>query len=346
MNMDSGWRTPANKAANVDHDLGKNRRSGKRLVLWGRAQTFVGYVLILMGAGLGAAAYSASDGDVRSQTFLVTMVVAISCPFVGHYLFHKGRSIRLQGEQLRAEIIDSFEQLAQQKYLLYLRPFDLDAQTAELPTEPPSRLWASDANLSWKTHEEQMMRWFKGYGQIIAVGRPSEPLPLAGAKRGYLNDDDWKDVVSRLISGAHAVVLAVGPKPGTVWEFTEVLRTTEPERVVLLVCHQEAPYSEFRDMARDEYEWRSSVEAGQWPPLPELPDYPPLQYPQRRSWDFGLKGVITFDATWGATFTRFDPTRPVIPISLIINGIQRRGMKPIQKRLAQLPRRRRKDTQV
>ncbi|WP_432747621.1 hypothetical protein H7827_26575 [Streptomyces sp. JH002] len=330
-------RTPT--AHGPSDDANVRRRRGGRLALSGRLQTFAGSTLMLAGVGIGSAAGNVSQGDPARPGLWIALLSAVVCGALGVPLFHRGRRARVHGDRLGSATIDSFETLARQRYVLYLRPFDLDAQTAELPTEPPSRWWASDFHLSRKTHEEQMMRWFAGLGPSIAVGRPGEPLPLTGARRGYLGDGEWKEVVGALIARAHVVLLAVGPKPGTVWEFTEALRTTEPGRLVLLVCHRPEPYERFRHMVAGEYERRARTEPGPWPAPPRLPDYPALRHPGRRSWDYGLKGVITFDPDWKATFTRFDPTQPLVPITLIINGIQRRGMRPVRARLAELPAR-------
>jgi hypothetical protein len=308
-------------------------------VALGRVETFTGSTLLLAGVGIASGTAHSLSGNLSQTTPWAVLVLASLLSWGGIALFHKGRRVRVLGERLRSETIRSFDELSGQHYVLYLRPFDLDEQTAELPTEPPSRWWASDFNLSRRTYEEDLVRWFEDVGRVVAVGRPEEPLPLVGAQRGYLSHDEWQDVVSRLITGAHVVVLAVGPREGTVWEFNEALRRTDPERLVLLVYHRVEAYDQFRSMVRAEYNKRSRSEPGPWPSLPDLPGYPPVRHSGRRSWDYGLKGVITFDSAWRATFTRFDPTRPLIPITLAVNGIQRRGMKPVQDHLAQLPAR-------
>ena len=71
---------------------------------------------------------------------------------------------------------------------------------------------------------------FKPLGQVIAIGRPSEPMPELGAVRFYVSDDEWQAVVLNWIAKAELVVLrqmmgtqiykeiarALGCSPGTV----------------------------------------------------------------------------------------------------------------------------------
>ncbi|WP_158702002.1 hypothetical protein [Kitasatospora sp. MMS16-BH015] len=163
------------------------------------------------------------------------------------------------------------------------------------------------------THEESLVRRFRRFGRVIAIGRPGEPLPLPGASRAYLPLDDWQDTVSELIGHAHLVLLSVGPGPGTVWEYTETLRRLPPTRLVLLVYCAPEVYDAFRTAVTEEYARRSATEPGPWPPLPELPPFPAPAWPVRPRWNVWLNGgrsrlrwdfVLRPTGNWGAASQR------------------------------------------
>ncbi|MFC4336223.1 hypothetical protein [Salininema proteolyticum] len=321
-------------------DTGSRRTQadrGARLILWGWILTAVGVVMLMVGVGGGNAVNSAADGDYSRPGPWIAFAVLLAVALPGIPLLVRGRTMRAQGRQLKATTLESFDSVLNGRYVLYLRPFDFDEAMRELPTEPPSRLWSSEFNLSSRTHEESLLRWFRKTGRSVAVGRPDETHPMPGADRGYLRHDDWKEVVGRLIARAHSVLISIGPRPGTVWEFTEALRACPPERVILPVYRRPEAYARFVHMVREEYHRRKRTEAGPWPEPPTFPAYPLKRHPNRRDWDFALKGVITFDSQWRGEFTYFDPTLPLIPVMLAFDRIQRQGMRPLAERLASLP---------
>ncbi|MBL1101080.1 hypothetical protein [Streptomyces coffeae] len=275
---------------------------------------------------------------------------------VGVCIFLVGRLVVVRGKQHTAGVIDCVHGLAGTRYVLYLRPFSNDPDMASLPDD----LTGGGANtenlffVSGLTHEEALVRRFRPFGRVVAIGRPGEPLPLPGAARAYLPLDDWQDAVSGLIEGAHVVLLSAGPGPGTVWEFVEALRVLPPERLVLLAYCDPAAYNRFREAVAEEYSRRSRTDpAGPatdvWPPLPALPDFPPPSRSQRPRWevllnggrkrlrwDFPLKGLVAFGPDWQATFIRFDPTTLRVPSPVTLHRLVKRELQPVLDKLTAL----------
>ncbi|MFI0469494.1 hypothetical protein ACH347_35935 [Saccharopolyspora sp. 5N102] len=241
-----------------------------------------------------------------------------------------------RGRRHRHRIIPSFEELTGERYLLYLRPFAIDPAMASPPDEAPGWSTRSPFELPG-THEEFLLRQFRGLGRIVAIGQPGERLPQLGAERGYLPVDTWKDTASRLIQGAHAVIMTAAPGRGTMWEFTEALHATTPTRLLLLVYYDEV-YHAFREGVGQEYATRSSAETDiNWPPLPQLPDIPPAPHTKGLRWDFPLKGILSFDDQWRPQFTRFPPTVPRIRHVWTIRRLVRRELKPVLDPISRLP---------
>jgi hypothetical protein len=102
---------------------------------------------------------------------------------------------------------------------LYLRSFDDDTTAARLKGE--------------LTEEEHLVRVLSFFGPVIAIGKPGEVLPLAGAQRIYVSDDGWQQQVTALIGRARLVVIRTGLSPGLRWELDAVIEKAPPERILL-----------------------------------------------------------------------------------------------------------------
>lgn len=301
----------------------------------------VGSVLLFSGSALFRNLVSEPAGGVArlplwSRLLIILVVLAAGGVVFGYWL-----PLRIRGKRHRATIITSFDQLRDQRYVLYLRPFALDPGLALPPPDAPGWLFRSPFELPGLTVEQFLVRQFAHLGPVVAIGRPGEQLPPLGARRGYLPVDDWRPTVGELIQGAHIVVMFAAPGPGTVWEFTEAVRRVAPTRLVMLSYGEPAHYDAFCAAAAQEYATRSATEAaaaGGWPPLPPLPDLPaPPAHPKGLRWSLPLHGIVTFDQDWRANFTRFDPTVPRVRGVWTLRRLVRRRLAPALAGLARLP---------
>ncbi|MGV9302506.1 hypothetical protein ACWDLG_03950 [Nonomuraea sp. NPDC003727] len=298
----------------------------------------LGLLMLFSGSALYKSLVSEADGDVAHLPLWVRLLIMAAVLATGGLLFAGSSALLKRGRQHRHRIIPLFEDLIGERYLLYLRPFAVDPVMALPPTEAPGWYFRSPFELPGLTQEEFVVRQFRGLGRVVAIGQPGERLPEIGAERGYVPVDDWQDTVSRLLQGAHAVIMTAAPGPGTMWEFTEALRTIAPTRLLLLI-YGEADYHAFREGVAQEYATRSSAEAAgaEWPPLPQLPDIPPAPHTKGLQWDFPLTGILSFDRQWRPQFTRFPPTVPRIRHVWTIRRLVRRELKPVLDQVAQLP---------
>ncbi len=288
---------------------------------------------------LGAALLSSGSALLKTHLPLWSRLVVVAAAFLAGGVFF-GSSFHLfrRGKQHRARVITSFDELDGSSYLLYLRPFAIDPGMASRPPEAPGALFRSPFELPGLTVEQFLIRQFAPLGRVVAIGEPGERLPQLGADRGYVPVDDWQDTVSGLIRGAHAVLISAAPGPGTVWEFLQALHTVPPARLVLLVYGTPADYDAFRAAAAREYAVRSAADPAAWPPLPRLPDFPgPPTRTKGLTWDFPLKGIVTFDDDWRASLTRFDPDVPRVRWVWTLRRLVRRELEPVLGPLSQLP---------
>lgn len=113
---------------------------------------------------------------------------------------------------------------------IYLRRFD-DDQGIEHPPAAESDDHDSD--------EAQLAESFNRHCLFVAVGRPGERLPPWGAYRLYLEDDEWEEKVSQLISIAALIIVKwadtepVKKEIGLIEEASKLKRT-----IFLLPSHE------------------------------------------------------------------------------------------------------------
>ncbi|MEU5868396.1 hypothetical protein ABZ815_45000 [Nonomuraea sp. NPDC047529] len=326
------FRRPRDDGGHIDGRAVQSPARGRVLTVLGWTLGALALLVPLIGSSLYKELVSDADLPLWAPPLIA---VAIVVPPM--LLYGVSADLLKRGRRHRHRIIPSFEELAGKRYLLYLRPFAVDPAMALPPDQAPGWTTRSPFELPG-TQEEFLVRQFRGLGRVVAIGQPGERLPELGAERGYLPVDDWQGTVSGLIRGAHAVIMTAAPGPGTMWEFTEALRTTTPVRLLLLVYDDEI-YHAFRESAAQEYATRSSAEPDvDWPPLPLLPDVPPPDpHAKGLRWDFPLQGILSFDHAWRPRFTPFPPTVPRLRHVWTIRRLVRRKLRPVLHPVSQLP---------
>lgn len=169
---------------------------------------------------------------VISTLLLVIEVVAVLK--VGEWSLRLVRAIPRNTERILANSI--------RRPVLYLRSFDID----------------DEVGASWKVQlvrfvpvtvfsvrsETSLVRQLKRVGPVVALGRPDEKIPRLGALRYYASDDEWQDVIHRLMETAQLIVFKPGKSLSLFWEFGEVM--TRPAFIPFLICAHggEGPLSE------------------------------------------------------------------------------------------------------
>ncbi|ANZ40852.1 hypothetical protein BBK82_37580 [Lentzea guizhouensis] len=166
--------------------------------------------------------------------------------------------------------------------VLYLRSFLVDellARTGETGVD------------YFRTEEERFARAFSRIGPLVAIGRPGEPLPPAGAPRVYVGDD-WQQTVRELLHRSRLVLIGAGRGEGLRWELELVTVTVDPRRVVVLLPFGNWEYDHFR-----------SEVAGLFPhPLPDLAPLPDAD-------DHTVRAALHFREDWTAELVRLSTDR-------------------------------------
>lgn len=313
----------------------------------GASLVFVGRIVLGTGFVLAACCttpvlrslFLEPDPDVARIHWALRVLLALVAPLTGWLLFAAGQRLVLRGKQHRTPVVESFEDLRGQRYVLYLRPFALDGRMSEPPPEAPGRGWSSPFEMPGHTAEDFLLRQFSSLGDVVAVGQPGERLPPLGARRGYLPLDGWQRPVSALLQGAHIVLMSVAPGPGTEWEFTEALRTVAPERLVLMVACDAGEYDTFRREVAELYDARRRREGGStWAPFPDLPACP---WPSggKRQYVPPVRAFVVFDRDWRPTLLPFVVSVPWMRHAWTVRRLIRAEMRPLWDWIGDLPER-------
>jgi hypothetical protein len=251
------WLRGQQKEAGTSPGEKQAPAKGRRLIAAGTLVCLVTvavcvYLTAQVGYGDGA------DGPL----LIITPPVIL---FVSPAVYAAGLNLRRKGRRHLIPTIAVPEDLPPDSYVLYLRSFSDDDAF-----EKPQRLYGSAVLhhflISGRSEEERLAAAVKRLGPLVAVGKPGETLPYAGARRLYLPHDEklWKPVVSAMMADARLVVLSLGPGHHTMWELVEAARILPPERLVLLVPMDKTEYEEFRTKAH-----------GRLRVLPDPPALPP-----------------------------------------------------------------------
>ncbi|MFF3787449.1 hypothetical protein [Streptomyces sp. NPDC001933] len=221
--------------------------------------------------------------------------------------------------------LETSDSLEDRCFVLYLRNFRVDAELAEieyLATQPRWNYWLGEffgyANriAHQVSREYRIVRLVRRFGLVVAVGnlQDDDPFP-SGAVRYPLPHHSWKSIVARDMRRARLVLMMAGlgdqsgSAESTLWEYAQAVRSLPPERFLLLVCGDEEHYERFRSAADSYLGDARNRRSGRKMPIPQLPNYPALHWPDRLGELPALRGIVSFGQDWTGHFTRFDPTK-------------------------------------
>ncbi|MFE5564807.1 hypothetical protein ACFQ68_07430 [Amycolatopsis japonica] len=258
-------------------------------------------------AGVFSFVYAWTDESISWALFgLLSLVSAVVC-------MRLHRVVAAESRRRVMPTIASVKELPARSFVLYLRSFTFDDELAKASRRGRwvfigRLLGFGDRHENLKTEEQGLFQLFGTLGNFVAVGHPDEPYPHLGAQRLYLPKEGWRPEVGALMRRARAVVFMAGIGPsesaeGTVWEFSEAVRTLPPSRVILLVRTARESYDGFREAITAEFSRRRRQDGLVAPRKLKLPDFPPTQCAGHAP----LRGAIRFGEDWAPEFVGFTP---------------------------------------
>jgi hypothetical protein len=106
-----------------------------------------------------------------------------------------------------------------------------------------NRRMLAKAQAGWSGHgartfEEVITKRLQPFGPVVAIGRPGEAVPSAGAAREYLSDETWQERVEELIGQALAIVVIAGMTANLGWELQRIESLGATHKLLLVVPAQ------------------------------------------------------------------------------------------------------------
>lgn len=234
-------------------------------------------ILIAMQAATGVAGFGLLDMAV------LTIVVLLTHQWANEQ-YQKGKRIVARARDAAAVDLT-------RPFVLYLRGF-VDDYVASATLGEPTFFMHGFANLVRfpLTEEEHLARALGTFGQVVALGRPGEDMPILGAKRIYVDEPSWQDAVRKLAREARFVVLRLSRATGVIWELQILLRELPREKVAILVSEHDSTPGRQLIVPVDHLAWRAlESEVGRQLSFPDaFPSSPKLGT---------LRGLVFFDAS-------------------------------------------------
>jgi len=122
--------------------------------------------------------------------------------------------------------VDSLLAVDRRPPILFLRSFDDDEKQHY---ENPGK-----ALLDFSL-ETRLSNHFLRFGPFVAIGSPKEPIPLPGAARVFLSDDEWQPKILLWMKSAKVIIMYSGKTHWVNWELQKVLENKCVTRLILII---------------------------------------------------------------------------------------------------------------
>jgi hypothetical protein len=83
--------------------------------------------------------------------------------------------------------------------------------------------------------ETRLANHFRYVGPFIAVGSPTETVPIPGAARVKLPDSEWQDRVMGWICNAAVIIMYSGRTHWVNWELAGIIETGHAQNLILMM---------------------------------------------------------------------------------------------------------------
>ncbi|MEO8862324.1 MAG: hypothetical protein ABI358_12915 [Ginsengibacter sp.] len=185
--------------------------------------------------------------SVVKNSVPISFSTGIMLSAIGAVLVAVGGRLNYRAKQYAAK--NFAEQIATRNSdhdLLFLRAFSVDS-TLNKVLKGANTVTVMQ-NLQ-STVEEDLYKVFEPFGNLVAIGKPGEKLPVPGAVRTYA-DADWQDVVTDKMKNSRLVIIEGGEGDGLNWELKQAFKIVEPKKLLLFIPQMsKKSYDKFRHLA-------------------------------------------------------------------------------------------------
>jgi len=220
-------------------------RSPSALMWFLSAAVLVGAAAVLYAQSAGIVRFGFADESIRSLTGILALASVATAFFCQRLC--KRHAMQHAAAQALADKSD---------FSVYLRSF-IDDQVEVLRDGLFFRVWFVDPlfnAIRLLRFEEILVPLAWRFGRVVALERPGEALPEAGALRlSPSAPDQWQEFVVSLVAKAKLVLMTVGFTSGLRWEFRHLVTSADSEKLVLVLLpdSKESMLSTWRQFSAD-----------------------------------------------------------------------------------------------
>ncbi len=200
--------------------------------------------LIISGAVLFALPLQTS---IVKNSISISFSTGILLSAIGAVLVAVGGRLHYRAKQYAAKnFAEKITTRNSDNDLLFLRPFSADSTLSKTLKGPNTVTVMQNIQ---STVEEDLYKVFEPFGNLIAIGKPGERLPVPGAVRTYA-DADWKDVVTDKMKKSRLVIIEGGEGEGFNWELQQAFKIVNPKKLLIFIPQMsKKSYEKFRHLA-------------------------------------------------------------------------------------------------
>lgn len=245
--------------------------------------------------GIGIYIHEMSMGlqglDEEPHIFLDTNIALFSWMIgMGYILYLKKRTKLVSVEELLER--------DHRPPVLFLRSFETEGKRVQIPFR--NFFSSTFRNLLGYTFDEYLEKVItKKIGPFIALGRPGDYLPMPGAARSYVHDDNWQETIAGYCEKASIIIFLESLTEGAKWELEHIRNRIGYKKLFVVTFPKKFKYD------------RKS-----WPHFYEILRNTGIHVPLS---DPGHGVVISFDENWESTVILRNAKKPSDIVQSIIN---------------------------
>jgi hypothetical protein len=157
-----------------------------------------------------------AESSVWARQTLLSMLVALVA-------FKIATLLQSAAKRLGVLSVSDVIKKPNERFVLYLRPFDADNVILPKPRLPLLSRLFSFTPFPVRI-EQELFDVADGYRPLIAVGKPGEKSMRGDvAYRAYVDDSEWQEYVMTKIRSADRIVMVLKDTDGVRWEFGRVI---------------------------------------------------------------------------------------------------------------------------
>jgi len=183
--------------------------------------------------------------------------------------------------------------------VLFLRSFETESKRVQIPFR--NFFSSTFRNMIGYTFDEYLERDItKKIGPFIALGRPGDYLPMPGAARSYVHDENWQETIANYCEKASAIIFLESLTEGAKWELEHIRSRIGYKKLVVVTFPKKFKYN------------RKS-----WPHFYEILNKTGIHVP---SVDPGCGAVLSFNECWQSTVLLRNAKRPAEIVETILSN--------------------------